>query len=214
MQILHSGTRVEIEPGNWSRSGLGLGTRQKRHAGLVVFPTWRLVGNRSGYPTRNPSETSRWFGYAPDMKAGREPAVLLDPFLAVFWGVLSSIKISFNSQLDSSPLYSSSIFRTLLCFLARRIRFRSHICSSSSILIFKKRIRSTHKNEKWLKQMNSRCRNYRLYYYRYIFVLAQIVNWLFARNLNNNIIYIRIFWQILTEKSCIGPHTESYTSHL
>ena len=136
------------------------------------------------------------------------------PFLAVFWGVLSSIKISLNSQLDSSPLYSSSIFRTLLCFLAHRIRFRSHICSSSSILIVKTRIRSTRKNEKWLKQKNSRCRNYRLYYYRYIFVLAQIVHRLFARNLNNNIIYIRIFWQILTENSCIGPHTESYMSHL
>ena len=179
-----------------------------------MFPTWRLVGNQSGYPIRNPPETSRWFGYVPDMKAGREPAGLPGPFLAIFSAVLSSIKISHNSQLDSSPLYSSSISRTLLCFLARRIRFRLHICFSSSTLIFKTSIRSTHKNEKWLKQNNSRCRNYRLYYYRYTFELAQIVHRLFARNLNNNIIYIRILWQILTENSYRGPHTESYMSHI
>ena len=151
-------SRVEIEPGNWSRSG-----------GIALVVT----GNWSSYPARNPAETSRWFGYVPDMKAGQEPAGLPGPFLAVFRGVLSSIKVSLNSQWDSSPLYSFSIFRTLLCFLAR-IRFCSRIRSSSSILIFKTRIRSTHKNEKWLKQKNSRCRNFRLCYYRYIFVLAQI----------------------------------------
>ena len=190
---------MEIEPGNWSRSG-----------GIALVVT----GNRSGYPTRNLPETSRWFGYVPDIKAGQEPAGLPGPFLAVFRGVLSSIKVSLNSQLDSSPLYFSSIFRTLLCFLAR-IRFRSRIHSSSSVfLIFRTGIRSTDKNEKWLKQKNSRCRNYRLYYYRYIFILAQIVHRLFARNWNSNIIYIRIFWQILTKNSCIGPHTESYMSHL
>ena len=77
-------------------------------------------------------------------------------------------------------------FELFWVFLAR-IRFCSRIRSSSSILIFKTRIRSTHKNEKWLKQKNSRCRNYRLYYYRYIFVLAQIVHRLFARNLYNKI---------------------------
>ena len=104
-----------------------------------------VTGNRSGYPTRNPPETSRWFGYVTDMKAGREPAGLPGPFLAVFRGVLSNIKISLISQLDSSPLYSSSIFRTLLCFLTQ-IRFRSRIRSSSSILISKTSIRSTHKN--------------------------------------------------------------------
>ena len=93
-------------------------------------------------------------------------------------GILSSIKVSLNLQLDLLPLYSSSIFRILLCFLGR-IRFCSRICSSSSILIFKTRIRSTHKIEKWFKQKNSRCRNYRLYYYRYIFVLVQIVHRLF-----------------------------------
>ena len=63
--------RVEIEPGNWLRSG---------RIALVV------TGNRSGYPTRNPPETSRWFGYVPDMKAGREPGGLPSPFLSVFWG--------------------------------------------------------------------------------------------------------------------------------
>ena len=123
-------TRVEIEPGNWSRSG---------RIALVV------TGNRSGYPTTKPPGTSRRFSYVPDMKAGREPAGLPGPFLAVFWGVLSSIKISPNSQLDSSPLCSSSIFRTLLCFLARRIRFRSHICSSSSIRINPKSIQNQSK---------------------------------------------------------------------
>ena len=132
--------RVEIEPGNWSRSG---------RITLVV------TGNRSGYPTRNPPETSRWFGYLPN------PAL----FWLLIRGVLSSIKISINSQLDS-PLYSSSMFQTLLCFLAR-IHFRSRIRSSSSIiLILKTRIRSTYKNEKWFKQKNSRCRNYRLCYHR------------------------------------------------
>ena len=36
----------------WSGAGRAIrpGTRQKRIAGLVMFPTWRLVGNRSGYP--------------------------------------------------------------------------------------------------------------------------------------------------------------------
>ena len=72
-------TRVSIEPGNWSRSG---------RIALVV------TGNRSGYPPRNPPETSRWFGYVPDIKAGQEPAGLPSPFLDVFRGVLSSIKIS------------------------------------------------------------------------------------------------------------------------
>ena len=104
-------------------------------------------------------------------------------------------------------------FFELFCFLAR-IRFYSRIRSSSSILIFKTRIGSTHKNEKWSKQKNSRCRNYRLYYHRYIVVLVQIVHRLFARNLKNNLIYIQIFWQILTKNSCIGPYTESYMSHL
>ena len=61
--------RVEIKPGNSSRSGW---------IALVA------IGNRSGFPTRNPPETSRWFGYVPDMKAGREPAGLPGPFLAVF----------------------------------------------------------------------------------------------------------------------------------
>ena len=61
--------RVEIEPGNWSGSG---------RIALVV------TGNRSGYPTRNPPETYRPFGYVPDMKAGREPVGLPGPFLAVF----------------------------------------------------------------------------------------------------------------------------------
>ena len=127
----------------------------KRHAGLVMFPTWRLVRNQPGYA-------------------------------ALFWlffrGVLSSIKVSLKSQLYLSPLYSSSIFRTLLCFLAW-MRF-----CSSSILIFKTRIRSTHKNEKWSKQI-TRCRRYRLYYYGNIFVLVQIVHTLFARKSNNNILY-------------------------
>ena len=152
-----------------------------------MFPTWRLARNQPGY-------------------------------LAFFWlffrGVLlNSIKVSLNSQLDSTPLYSSSIFRTLLCFLVRT-RFYSCIRSFSSILIFKTRIRSTHKNEKWIKQKNSRFSKYRLYYYRYIFVLMQIVHRLFARKMNNNIIYIRIFWQILAKNSCISPHTESYMTHL
>ena len=36
----------------WSGTGRAIrpGTRQKRIASLVMFPTWRLVGNRSGYP--------------------------------------------------------------------------------------------------------------------------------------------------------------------
>ena len=58
-----STTRVEIEPGNWSRSGL---------IALVV------TGNRSGHPTRNRPETSRRFGYVPDIKAGRETVVPSD----------------------------------------------------------------------------------------------------------------------------------------
>ena len=37
---------------------------------------------------------SRWFGYVPDIKAGQEPAGIPGLFLAVFRGVLSSIKIS------------------------------------------------------------------------------------------------------------------------
>ena len=60
-KVLHVNTHVEIEPGNWSKSG---------RIALVV------TGNRSGYPTRNPLKTSRWFGYVPDMKAGREPVGL------------------------------------------------------------------------------------------------------------------------------------------
>ena len=28
-----------------------------------------VTGNRTGYSTREPPETSRWFGYVPDMKA-------------------------------------------------------------------------------------------------------------------------------------------------
>ena len=70
---------MEIEPRNWSRSGR-----------IVLVVT----GNRSGYLTRNPPETSRWFGYIPDMKAGQVPAGIPGPFLAFFRGVLSSIKIS------------------------------------------------------------------------------------------------------------------------
>ena len=49
---------------------------------LKMFPTCRLVGNRPGYPTGNPPEMYRWFGYVPDMKAGREPVGLSDQELA------------------------------------------------------------------------------------------------------------------------------------
>ena len=106
---------------------------------------WEPVGLADQEPTRNVTLVwlcSRHEGWSETGRATR-------PFSGFFFReVLSSIKISHNSQFDWTPLYSFSIFRTLLCFLACRIQFRSRIRSSSSILMVKIRNRSTHKNEK------------------------------------------------------------------
>ena len=95
---------VKIEPGNWSRSG---------RTALVV------TGNRSGYPTRNPPEMSRWFGYISGHEGWPGTGRATRPFSGCFLGG----------------------------FL---VTLKFHL----------------------------------------------------------------IFWQILTKNSCIGPHTESYMSHL